>query len=453
MRLIGLKEAVASMRRTVAAADLRPYFFMVGAGLSVPAVLTASQIIEMCKHKYQQERIAEPTLADPNPPAMGDPRALYSYWLTLAYPEPAARAMLFKLLVRQANPTPANVKLAQLIDAGSLARTVFTTNYDDLLQRALDTIGARYVVCDHPYVVQRVDPNPDRPQIVYIHGSFDFYDVAYIDAEKRASSGGMHDLLLRFMYDSVPIVVGYGAWEDDAFMRALRRRLHESLRYTLRWFVYRRADIDALPQWLTAHANVEFVVPDADEPVLPHGPALRNVVDPVLTADAVFDELLRAFNVKAPECVVQRPVEASSGPFRALRAFLCHGTEDKTAVRALYALLKKGGFQPWLDEKDIGPGEDWKRAISQAVREADVVLVCLSRTSTAKIGFVNTEIRYALDRADQMPEGVVYIIPLRLDDCILPDRLSQWQAVDTWSLDYPDVLLEALRKRSSQLGL
>jgi hypothetical protein len=50
-------------------------------------------------------------------------------------------------------------------------------------------------------------------------------------------------------------------------------------------------------------------------------------------------------------------------------------------------------------------------------------------------GYVQKEIRQALDVAEEYPEGRIYIIPVRLEDCPVPDRLIQWQWVDLYSKD------------------
>jgi hypothetical protein len=72
------------------------------------------------------------------------------------------------------------------------------------------------------------------------------------------------------------------------------------------------------------------------------------------------------------------------------------------------------GFQPWLDEEDLLPGQEWAREIARAVRTCDVIIVCLSRTSVTKEGFVQKEIRQALDIADEKPEGTIFVIPVSL---------------------------------------
>ena len=76
------------------------------------------------------------------------------------------------------------------------------------------------------------------------------------------------------------------------------------------------------------------------------------------------------------------------------------------------------------------PGDDWQREIRNAVRAADVVLVCLSNSSTTKGGYVQKEIKYALDIADERVEGSIFIIKVRLENCVVPERLRQWQSLD-----------------------
>lgn len=64
---------------------------------------------------------------------------------------------------------------------------------------------------------------------------------------------------------------------------------------------------------------------------------------------------------------------------RPLHVFLCHASQDKPAVRELYKRLEiEGWIEPWLDERKLLPGMDWNLEIERAVRDSDVVVVCLS---------------------------------------------------------------------------
>lgn len=138
---------------------------------------------------------------------------------------------------------------------------------------------------------------------------------------------------------------------------------------------------------------------------------------------------------------------------RPLRVFLCHSSADKPAVRELYQKLRaEPWIQPWLDEEELYPGQDWETEIEKAVELSDVVLVCLSNGSINKRGFVQKELRFALDVALEMPEDAIFIIPLRLEECTPPRSLRDWQYADYFE-DRRDRafqrLLVSLRRRAA----
>jgi hypothetical protein len=137
---------------------------------------------------------------------------------------------------------------------------------------------------------------------------------------------------------------------------------------------------------------------------------------------------------------------------RTLSVFLCHASSDKPTVREIHKCLKAHGIQVWLDEEDLVGGQDWHHEIARAVRTRDVVLVCLTRNSVMKDGFVQREVGYALDRAEEKPEGTIYIIPVRLEECDVPDRLRRWQWVDYFAARGFEKLMAALKKQARALG-
>ncbi|HEX2207835.1 MAG TPA: TIR domain-containing protein [Longimicrobium sp.] len=134
-----------------------------------------------------------------------------------------------------------------------------------------------------------------------------------------------------------------------------------------------------------------------------------------------------------------------------LKVFICHASSDKPAARELYQRLKAEGFEPWLDEEDLLPGQNWKRVIPRAVAESHVVVVCLSNTAVTKQGFVQKEIGYALDVASEQPEDTIFIIPVRLEECGVPGRLSEWHWVNLYEPRGYEHLLRALRHRAESL--
>lgn len=133
---------------------------------------------------------------------------------------------------------------------------------------------------------------------------------------------------------------------------------------------------------------------------------------------------------------------------RLLKVFLCHASGDKPPVRDLYKRLTAEGVDAWLDKEKLLPGQDWRMEIPKAVREADVVVVCLSNKSITKEGYVQKEIKFALDIAEEKPEGTIFLIPARLEDCVVPERLSRWHWVDLYEENGFIQLLRSLKLRA-----
>lgn len=149
------------------------------------------------------------------------------------------------------------------------------------------------------------------------------------------------------------------------------------------------------------------------------------------------------------EDLLQRYTEAPQLS-QSLSIFLCHSSNDKLQVRELYNRLRLDQFDPWLDEEKLIPGQDWQNEILKAVRKAHVVLVCLSRGSITKSGYVQKEITYALDVAGEQPEGKIFLIPVKLEECEIPERLRRWQWVNYFEKDGYKKLLNALHLRSKE---
>ena len=52
------------------------------------------------------------------------------------------------------------------------------------------------------------------------------------------------------------------------------------------------------------------------------------------------------------------------------RIFLCHASEDKAQVREVYHRLRAiNGFESWLDEENLLPGQEWTREIPKAIMQ------------------------------------------------------------------------------------
>lgn len=125
--------------------------------------------------------------------------------------------------------------------------------------------------------------------------------------------------------------------------------------------------------------------------------------------------------------------EAKKGerPLDSQRLFLSYAREDAQAARKLYVELTARGLNVWLDQEALRPGQNWRVAVRQAIRESRYFLALLSQNSVSKVGYVQKELKDALDILEEHPITSVFIIPARLDDCTpADDRIRDLHWVD-----------------------
>lgn len=105
--------------------------------------------------------------------------------------------------------------------------------------------------------------------------------------------------------------------------------------------------------------------------------------------------------------------------------FISYIRQDIQRINHIASALEYAGFDVWLDRNRILPGQQWELLIRKEINSCDYFLSCWSARATSKRGFFHAEYRYAQEVARQRPEGDVFIIPIRLNDCTLPFDLVQ----------------------------
>ncbi len=136
------------------------------------------------------------------------------------------------------------------------------------------------------------------------------------------------------------------------------------------------------------------------------------------------------------------------------RVFIAYVEEDLGLAKKLYSTLGERGFRPWLDKKKLMPGQNWPRAIEDAIRTSDFFVACFSRRSTSKRGSFHSELRYALACAAMVPLDEIFFIPVRFEDCLVPARIAKKiQYVDlfpSWEAGMEKVLAIIARQEGNR---
>ncbi len=119
-------------------------------------------------------------------------------------------------------------------------------------------------------------------------------------------------------------------------------------------------------------------------------------------------------------------------PFTQPKVFLAYVEEDLKVAEKLSQDLKVHGCDPWLDREKLLPGQNWPRSIERAIEMADYFVALFSRRAASKRGQFQCELRYALDCASRHPLEHNFIVPVRLEQCNVPARI-------TTSIQYVDL--------------
>ena len=110
--------------------------------------------------------------------------------------------------------------------------------------------------------------------------------------------------------------------------------------------------------------------------------------------------------------------------------FLIHAHSDKIKVHNLYARMIDDGLDVWLDSENIRPGQVWQKEINDAILKCDVVVVCLTKNFDRQHGYRHEELKLALEKAKFLPDDEIFIIPVRLEKCDMPESLRHLHRVD-----------------------
>lgn len=107
-----------------------------------------------------------------------------------------------------------------------------------------------------------------------------------------------------------------------------------------------------------------------------------------------------------------------------LKVFVSYAKEDRDLALKYYDLLIQDGTSPWMDVKHLLPGQNWEAEIDRALSDANVVVLLLSKQSVNKRGFVQREANDAIERLRYRQPTDIYVIPLLLEPCEVPNHIA-----------------------------
>jgi len=149
----------------------------------------------------------------------------YSQLFELLYDLPSQRREYIECCLKDATPSWGYIYLVNLL-ANKVFNTVFTTNFDDLLNEACylfsDTV--RPIVCAHDSSIQSIRITAHRPKIIKLHGDFLFDNIKNTVTELESLETNTRDKFKQWATEFGLIVVGY-AGNDRSVMEVMNTLL------------------------------------------------------------------------------------------------------------------------------------------------------------------------------------------------------------------------------------
>ncbi len=138
-----------------------------------------------------------------------DEKREYASLIEHIYPTPTNRRKFIETEVADKIPSIGYAYLVRIAEAGFL-KTIFTTNFDDLLNEAFYQFSSeRAIVCAHDSSVRSISVTSRRAKIIKLHGDYLFEGLKNTYSETQNLEENMKDKLTEFLKEYGLILAGY----------------------------------------------------------------------------------------------------------------------------------------------------------------------------------------------------------------------------------------------------
>ncbi len=125
--------------------------------------------------------------------------------------------------------------------------------------------------------------------------------------------------------------------------------------------------------------------------------------------------------------------------------FISYAREDEATALELKNKLRGAGFNTWMDKECILPGQNWDFEIRKAIKKSRIMIILFSNNSVRKRGYIQREFKLALDVLEEIPEDEVFVIPVRLNNCQIPQSFKKFQYCKIDDINGYNKLLSAIK--------
>ena len=150
----------------------------------------------------------------------------YSYYFEEFLQHPEDRRNFLSNLIKDKKPSIGFLCLASLIEQKKI-NTVWTTNFDDLIEKAIHTLNYQSCQIVSPDNANSVNNfRQDIPTVVKLHGDFRYDSLQNTDNELQKLENSLHNYFLESASKRGLIIIGYSG-SDKSVMTTLNKALEQ----------------------------------------------------------------------------------------------------------------------------------------------------------------------------------------------------------------------------------
>ncbi|RYC68115.1 tetratricopeptide repeat protein [Spirosoma sordidisoli] len=193
----------------------------------------------------------------------------YGFWFDITLPDPRERQQLIEEIIDRKEPSAAYILLACVVNSDGI-RTIFTTNFDDLVNDAiLQETDKKSRIYAHNELVKFINFRSPRPNIVKLHGDYLFQDMKNTLHETSTLQDDQIMKLQEAAQDMGVIVTGYSG-SDRSIMDALYQvKEKRGASFPLYWCARDEKNINWRAKYLiNQHPNSYYVPVDTFEQLI-----------------------------------------------------------------------------------------------------------------------------------------------------------------------------------------
>jgi hypothetical protein len=150
-------------------------------------------------------------------------------------------------------------------------------------------------------------------------------------------------------------------------------------------------------------------------------------------AERFVEELHRRWQARRPAATVRAVPTRFLPPAREMpdnAVFISYAREDLPAVQQIKAGLEAAGITTWFDMDRLEAGDDYDRQIQRNIARCSYFIPVVSANTQRRLeAYFRREWSYAMDRARNMADGALFILPVSIDattaaQALVPDKFK-----------------------------